>query len=90
MCKVKMTTCSFSNNILHTCCTPYGKICNVIIDGGSCENCVPKEVIDKLKLKAEPHQYPYSISWFKKENEVKVSHHFIIHFSIGKNYHDEI
>ena len=25
------------NNIFHTKCTSGGKVCNVIIDGGSCE-----------------------------------------------------
>lgn len=34
---------------------PYDKICNTIIDGGSCKNYVDKKMIDKLKHKRKPH-----------------------------------
>jgi hypothetical protein len=30
------------NNIFHTKCTSSGKVCNVIVDGGSCENVCPQ------------------------------------------------
>uniref|UniRef100_A0A2N9H3H4 Integrase catalytic domain-containing protein n=1 Tax=Fagus sylvatica TaxID=28930 RepID=A0A2N9H3H4_FAGSY len=33
------------NNIFHTRCTSHGKVCNVIIDGGSCENVVATTMI---------------------------------------------
>lgn len=41
------------NTIFHTRCTANGRICNVIINGRSCENIVSQEMVDKLKLKAE-------------------------------------
>lgn len=37
----------FRYNILHICCTLYSKICNIIIDGGNCENCVSKKMINR-------------------------------------------
>ena len=37
------------NNIFHTRCTSHGKVCNVIIDGGSCENVVAATMVEKLK-----------------------------------------
>ena len=37
-------------NIFRTRCTSGGKVCQVIIDSGSCENMVSKEMVDKLKL----------------------------------------
>ena len=37
-------------NIFRTRCTSGGKVCQVIIDGGSCENMVSKEMVDKLNL----------------------------------------
>lgn len=40
------------------------KVCNVIIYGGSCENMVAKEMVDKLKNEKHPH--PEKISWFRE------------------------
>lgn len=37
-------------NIFHTRCTSRGKVCNVIIDGGSCDNLVSKVMVEKLNL----------------------------------------
>ena len=38
------------NNIFHTRCTSHGKVCNIIIDGGSCENVVAAIMVEKLKI----------------------------------------
>ena len=38
------------NNIFHTRCTSYGKVCDVIINGGSCVNVVAATMVEKLKL----------------------------------------
>jgi hypothetical protein len=56
------------NNIFHTKCTSSGKVCNVIIDGGSCENVVSTTMVEKLNLKTEPHSHPYKLQWLKKGN----------------------
>ncbi|KAL4179650.1 hypothetical protein AMTRI_Chr13g88330 [Amborella trichopoda] len=45
-------------------------VCNLIIDGGSCENIVSQEMLDKLKLKKESHPKPYKITWFKRGNKL--------------------
>ena len=37
-------------NIFHTRCTSHGVVCNVIIDGGSCENVVAAIMVEKLKI----------------------------------------
>jgi hypothetical protein len=55
------------NNIFHTKCTSSGKVCNVIIDGGSCENVVSTTMVEKLNLKTEPHSHPYKLQWLKKD-----------------------
>ncbi|GJT80165.1 reverse transcriptase domain-containing protein [Tanacetum coccineum] len=78
------------HNIFHTRCTCLGKVCNVIIDGGSCENVISSIMVDKLGLKTEEHPKPYTLSWFKKGNEVKVSKRCLVNFSIGKKYTDEV
>lgn len=40
------------NNIFHTKCTAHDKVCNVIIDGGSCENVVATEMVQKHRKAA--------------------------------------
>lgn len=77
-------------NIFHTKCTSHGKICSVIIDGGSFENVVSAIMVDKLCLKTEKHPNPYKLSWLKKDNEIRVSKRCLVAFSIGKNYSDEV
>ncbi|GAV79154.1 hypothetical protein CFOL_v3_22619 [Cephalotus follicularis] len=78
------------NNIFHTKCTSKGKTCNVIIDGGSCENVVSETMVEKLGLKTEMHPCPYKLLWFWKGNEVKVDKCCHGKFSIGHKYHDEL
>jgi hypothetical protein len=34
------------------------KVCNVVLDRGSCENIISKEVVEKLKLPIEKHPHP--------------------------------
>lgn len=65
-------------------------VCQVIIDSGSCENMVSREMVDKLNLQCEKHPCPYRIAWFKKENEVTIDKRCLIKFSIGKTYKDEV
>uniref|UniRef100_A0A2N9EAC7 Lactate/malate dehydrogenase C-terminal domain-containing protein n=1 Tax=Fagus sylvatica TaxID=28930 RepID=A0A2N9EAC7_FAGSY len=48
-------------------------VCNLIIDGGSCENVISQEVVDKLRLQQRDHPNPYKLSWLKKGNDVKVT-----------------
>ncbi|XP_042416946.1 uncharacterized protein LOC122005804 [Zingiber officinale] len=78
------------NNIFHTRCTSHCKVCDVIIDGGSCENVVATTMVDKLKLKTEDHPQPYKLSWLHKGNELKVTQRCLIQFSIGNKYQDEV
>ena len=77
-------------NIFRTRCTSGGKVCQVIVDSGSFENMVSKEMVDKLKLCCETNPHPYRISWFKKKNEVTINERCLINISIGKTYKDEL
>ncbi|KAH7573435.1 hypothetical protein JRO89_XS03G0148100 [Xanthoceras sorbifolium] len=45
------------------------KLCNLMIDGGSSENLVSQEMVEKLNLKTIKHPQPYRILWFNKKNE---------------------
>ncbi|KAG6472144.1 hypothetical protein ZIOFF_069601 [Zingiber officinale] len=78
------------HNIFRTRCKSHGKVCSLVIDGGSFENFVSQEMVDKLKLTTIPHPHPYSVSWIKKDNEVRIDKKCLISFSMGKNYHDEV
>ncbi|KAG6503395.1 hypothetical protein ZIOFF_035708 [Zingiber officinale] len=78
------------HNIFRTRCKSHGKVCSLVIDGGSFENFVSQEMVDKLKLTTIPHPHPYSVSWIKKDNEVRIDKKCLISFSMGKNYRDEV
>nr|GEU82635.1 RNA-directed DNA polymerase [Tanacetum cinerariifolium] len=54
------------NNIFRTKCTSKGKICDMIIDGGSCENVVFTYMIEKLGMKKKDHPKSYQLTWLKK------------------------
>nr|GEV79973.1 reverse transcriptase domain-containing protein [Tanacetum cinerariifolium] len=55
------------NNIFRTKCTTKGKVCTVIIDGGSCDNMVATSMVEKLGLDVQDHPEPYQLTWLKKE-----------------------
>ena len=61
-------------NIFHSTCSILGKVCKLVIDGGSCENVVRQEAVDKLGLKTEEHPHPYKLSWLKKGGEIGRAH----------------
>ena len=65
-----------------------GKVCTFLIDSGSYENVVSEEAVQKLGLAIEKHPNPYKISRLKKGNEVTISKHCLISFSIGMKYKD--
>ena len=77
-------------NIFHTRCTIKGKVCSLIIDGGSCANVASKTLVDKLKLMVSPHPSPYTIQWLNQGKGLQISSRCLLGFSIGKNYKDEI
>lgn len=77
-------------NIFYTTCNIGGHVWNMIIDSGSCENVVFQKVVNKLSLKVENHPHHYTLSWFKKGNEIKVNKRCLIAFSIWKKYFDEV
>nr|GEY36726.1 hypothetical protein [Tanacetum cinerariifolium] len=77
-------------NIFHSRCTVKGKVCILIIDGGSCTNAASTYMIEKLGLSTMKHPHPYKLQWLSQGNEVKVTRQVIVPFSMGIVYHDEI
>ncbi|GJW99531.1 putative reverse transcriptase domain, zinc finger, CCHC-type, aspartic peptidase domain protein [Tanacetum coccineum] len=78
------------HNIFHTWCTSHGKVCDVIIDSGSCKNVVSETMVKKLSLKTEKHPHPYKLSWLQKGKSVHVDQRCMVHFSIRDKYRDEV
>ncbi|CAL8155920.1 unnamed protein product [Prunus armeniaca] len=78
------------HNIFRTRVQCGGKVCNVILDGGSSENIISKEAVEKLKLPIEKHPNPYKVAWFRKGNEVPVTSRCLVKFTIGNTIDDEV
>ena len=78
------------SNVFHTRCTSKNRVCLVIIDSGSFENCVSFEMVQKLDLKMDPHPKPYKLSWLQEGSDIKVKHRCLVSFTIGKHYQDEV
>ena len=60
-------------NIFHTKCTINGKLCSLIIDGGSYTNVASSRLVSKLNLDTKPHPRPYRLQWLSEDKEVKVT-----------------
>ena len=54
-------------------CKIQGKCCKVIIDVGSTDNLVSKEVIEKLKFPKTKHPIPYNVLWLQNGHQLLVS-----------------
>lgn len=78
------------NKIFETKCVIEDNICSLIIDGGSCENLVSKDLMKALKLPTEQHPNPYKLGWIKKGPEVKVNEGCKVPIAIGNSYRDEV
>ena len=76
-------------HIFHSRCTVQGKVCSLIIDGGSCTNVASTHLVSKLGLSTIPHLLPHALQRLKKGNEVQVTKQALISFSVG-NLRDEV
>lgn len=72
------------DNIFHTRCTSHGKVCNLIVDSGSCTNAVSEEMVSKLRLKTELIPKPYKIHWFQKGEGLKITRSALYLFQLER------
>jgi hypothetical protein len=61
----------------------------MIIDGGSTDNLVSLEMVEKLSLEMFVHPTPYKVTWLHKGHHILVNEQCKIKFKIG-NYQDEV
>ncbi|KAL0313444.1 UNVERIFIED_CONTAM: Retrovirus-related Pol polyprotein from transposon.6 [Sesamum radiatum] len=76
-------------NLFHTRCQVQGKVCSMIIDGGSCCNVASTELVQKLSLPTIKHHRPYKLQWLNECGELKVTKQVKVLFIIGR-YKDEV
>jgi len=76
--------------IFHSRCTIGGKVCDLIIDGGSCTNVASQSTVAKLKLEVLPHSKPYTLQWLNEGKGLQVSSLCLASLDIGKTYQDEV
>ncbi|CAJ2661905.1 unnamed protein product [Trifolium pratense] len=76
-------------NLFHTRCIVEGKVCSLIIDGGSCTNVASTRLVTKLNLETKPHPKPYKLQWLNESVEMVVNRQVEVCFEIGK-YEDVV
>ena len=76
-------------NIFHIRCVINGKLCSLIVDGGSCTNVASSTLVTKLNLEAKPHPRPYKLQWLSEDEEVKVTQWVEVCLTIGR-YNDRV
>jgi hypothetical protein len=62
------------HNLFQTRAKVEGKVCKVIIDGGSCHNLASKEMVEKLGLKLLRHPHPYHVQWLNDSGDIKIGY----------------
>ncbi|XP_010484756.1 PREDICTED: uncharacterized protein LOC104763033 [Camelina sativa] len=77
------------NNIFHTRCTVSGKVCGLIIDGGSCTNVASSYMVKKVAISTTNHPKPYKIKWLNDKVVVQVTEQVMVPFSVGP-YKDQV
>lgn len=74
------------NSIIQSLCSVNKKICDIIVDNGSCEKILARILVEHLNLSMEGHSSPYTISWIQRRSLIKVTEVCHVPFSIGKSY----
>ncbi|RVW74853.1 Transposon Ty3-G Gag-Pol polyprotein [Vitis vinifera] len=61
-------------SIFQTRISCQGRLCTMIIDGGSSLNIASQELVEKLNLKTERHPNPFRVAWVNDTSIPKVQH----------------
>jgi hypothetical protein len=61
------------NMFFRTTCKTKDRKCKVIVDGGSTDNLISTEMVEKRELETTDHPRPYKVSWMQKGHHVNVT-----------------
>ena len=87
--QVKEEDTTQRENLFQTRCLVQGKVCALIIDGGSCSNFASTRLVTKLHLETKSHPKPYKLQWLSESVEMLVDKQVEVCFKIGK-YEDVV
>jgi len=90
LCNLNVPDAMQRHQIFYSRCSVKDKVCNLIIDNGSCENFVSKALVDYLKLETKSHPHPCDIGRIKKNPSIKVTDRCQVPISIGKFFRDPV
>ena len=63
------------DKLFHTRCTVHGSLFDLIIDSGSQENIVGRDVVKRMRMTTEAHPNPYTIGWIKEVVGNRITEH---------------
>jgi hypothetical protein len=76
--------------LFQTKCLVMGRVCKMIIDGGSCTNLASQTMIEKLSHPTFKHPEPYKLHWLNDGSSVEVRKQALVTFHFGPDYEDQI
>ncbi|WJZ83015.1 hypothetical protein VitviT2T_002731 [Vitis vinifera] len=76
-------------SIFQTCISCQGRLCTMIIDGGSSLNIALQELVEKLNLKTERHPNPFRVAWVN-DTSIPVSFRCLVTFLFGKDFEESV
>ena len=71
------------HNLFHTRGMIKDKLCQIIVDNGSCNNIASQELVERLGLKQRCHPSPYKMQWLNDCGALRVTNIVTVPFSIG-------
>ncbi|RVW70926.1 Retrovirus-related Pol polyprotein from transposon 297 [Vitis vinifera] len=74
-------------SIFQTRISCQGRLCTMIIDGGSSLNIASQELVEKLNLKTERHPNPFRVAWVN-DTSIPVSFRCLVTFLFEEFKHD--
>jgi hypothetical protein len=77
------------HNIFHTRGMIKDKVCQIIVDNGSCNNIASQELVERMKLKQHHLPDPYKMQWLNDSGALRVTNMVMVPFSIGR-YTDQV
>ena len=76
-------------SIFQTSISCQGRLCTIIIDGGSNLNIASQELVEKLNLKAKRHPIPFRVAWVN-DTFIPVSFRCLETFLFGKDFEESV